>query len=366
MFAVGDPAREHMEAEEPATVVLLVPAELVALVLEFKGSCRLKFESGALGEFLAEPVYAAFCDNVFEPGMLAVGAVAEVAMDLEDGFGGLDEAVFGDIAHDIAEPGIGFGVVVAHAEPAAGEEVVTDELAVFLNGDVAKAVGEDVRVVQRGDGEGDLKLSGEVSFAIERIHEIGVWILGGYVGVLEPDFMVGPGDREKRIVDVLGVGQHLIREGGGGGGGGGHDVAVDVSAGGERGGQHLVHALDQGPQSAFDYAVELEALARGDPERVIAVEVRELVESEVLVWGDHTAGQTAPDHENPLLSGFAKVAVVLLVDAVKLQVFVIVVGKPVCGGVGKRAGDIAGQGGDGGFESFVPGGAGLARLHIHY
>ena len=47
---------------------------------ELEGACRLEWEADALLHLAAEPLDAAVLDGVLESGMLAVGAVAEIAL----------------------------------------------------------------------------------------------------------------------------------------------------------------------------------------------------------------------------------------------------------------------------------------------
>ena len=53
----------------------------------------------------------------------------------------------------------------------------------------------------------------------------------------------------------------------------------------------------------------------------------------------HTAGELRPHHQHVVLGHLALVPVILLIDAVKLQELVIVLGKPVRGGVRQGLGN---------------------------
>ena len=105
------------------------------------------------------------------------------------------------------------------------------------------------------------------------------------------------------------------------------DVAVHVAAGRERGEQRLVDALDHRAQIGFHDAVKLDALARGDAQRVVAVSRGEIVEHAPLLRRHHAAGNAAADHHDVFLAGLAQVAVVLLIAAVKFQELVVVLAK---------------------------------------
>jgi hypothetical protein len=95
------------------------------------------------------------------------------------------------------------------------------------------------------------------------------------------------------------------------------------------------------------HAVKLDALPRRDPQRVVAVARREVVERDPLGRRHHAARDAAADHHLEFLGGFAEVAVVLLVDAVKLDELLVILGKAVGRRVGDRGGNVAREGGDG-------------------
>ncbi len=99
-----------------------------------------------------------------------------------------------------------------------------------------------------------------------------------------------------------------------------------------------------GPEAGLDDAVKLEALARGDAQRVVAVLGREAVESQIMLRLDDTARQTAAHHENVLLGDLALVPVILLINAVKFQKFVVILGKTVHRGIGQSGANGAGEG----------------------
>src|SRR2546425_496554 len=89
---------------------------------------------------------------------------------------------------------------------------------------------------------------------------------------------------------------------------------------------------------ALEHAVELVPLASRDSQRAVAVAVRQLVDHEVLLTGEHTARDLAADHE---LVGrlavraterTALVAILLLVGSVELEKLGPRVGEMVSGG----------------------------------
>jgi hypothetical protein len=72
----------HEDSQEISFVKLLVPAVKITLPGEFKRAGRTQFEAEALLHFLAEPIHAALGDDVFKARVFAVGAVAEIAVDV--------------------------------------------------------------------------------------------------------------------------------------------------------------------------------------------------------------------------------------------------------------------------------------------
>ena len=63
--------------------------------------------------------------------------------------------------------------------------------------------------------------------------------------------------------------------------------------------------------------MELDGLARGDAQGVVAVLGRQTVEHAPLIGRHHAAGNAGADHHDVMLAGLAQVAVVLLINAVK-------------------------------------------------
>src|SRR5439155_7755549 len=91
---VFDAAILNEETEKIIPRSLLMPAKEVALFGEFEGTSRLELDPSPLLDLDAEPVNAPVFQDVFEPGMFAVGAVAKIAMDGNHRFGECFE-VFG-------------------------------------------------------------------------------------------------------------------------------------------------------------------------------------------------------------------------------------------------------------------------------
>src|SRR5439155_22507854 len=101
--------------------------------------------------------------------------------------------------------------------------------------------------------------------------------------------------------------------------------AHHIAAGRQTRQQRLVDRCDRRLQPRFQYAVKLDALPRRDTQRAIGITVGKIVEREVLVGGQASAGDADAHHELPdlvvaaLLALGGAVAVVALIDAVKLE-----------------------------------------------
>ncbi len=76
-----------------------------------------------------------------------------------------------------------------------------------------------------------------------------------------------------------------------------HHVAVHVAAGGQRGELHFVDAVDRLLQVALQHAVQLQALAAGDPQRGVADLVAQVELGQQLLAGQLAAGNLRADHE---------------------------------------------------------------------
>jgi hypothetical protein len=104
-----------------------------------------------------------------------------------------------------------------------------------------------------------------------------------------------------------------------------HHVPVDVAAGcdGVKAGGE-VDLLNQRPEVALHDPVKLEGLPRRELERAVGVRIGEPIELEPLGWLADAAGHSDPRHEDEglFLSFFppliTKIAIILLIDAVKL------------------------------------------------
>lgn len=116
-----------------------------------------------------------------------------------------------------------------------------------------------------------------------------------------------------------------------------------------------VDLLDQRAETGLQDAVKLDALAGGEAQGVVAIARGEVVEGDPLRRGHDATRDAAADHHHELLGGLAQVAVILLIDAVKLDELLVILGKTVRCRVGHRRGDIPRERGNGLLDDFVMG-----------
>ncbi|MCW0450427.1 hypothetical protein NB706_003261 [Xanthomonas sacchari] len=278
-------------------------------------------------------------DGVLEARALAHRAVAQVALGGDHRGGDVEQLRAVDEADHVGHARVGLRIAMAGAHAAAEADVVAGQRAVGAeHADEAQIVGEHVHVVDRGQRETDLELARQVGVAVDRLVLLAA---AGDLLLVQPDLVVGAGVGQQVFGHARGVGvERGVRLRGQRIGGDLH-VAIDVAAGGQGVDQRGVDRLHGCFQLALDHPMELERLARGDAQRVVAVGGGDGIELEPLRWIDHPARGARADHEligrlqllpAPLL---AQIAVVLLVAAVVLDQGLIV--------LAQRPGDRIGQ-----------------------
>ncbi len=281
---VLDAAGLDVKSEEHRAVERLTPAERVALLGEFERLCVGKFVADAILEFLAEPLGALFLEDILEPRVLAIRAVAKVAMHGEHAARNFHELLGRDESDHVRDAREGLREAVRAALPAADGEIVADDFSALLDGDVAEAIREDVHVVQRLEREGGLEFARQVRAAVERIHE--VLVLRGLeveLHALDPDRVIRLRLRHQRLGDARGVGEELRMLCARDGRGRAHHVAVHVTARGDRVHHRGVDLLHQRPEAGFYHAVKLKALPRSNAQGVVPVPRRKVVVNEVTL-----------------------------------------------------------------------------------
>lgn len=87
--------------------------------------------------------------------------------------------------------------------------------------------------------------------------------------------------------------------------------------------------------------MKLDALARGDAKRVVAVIRGEVVEYNPLLRRHDAARDAAADHHDVFLGNLAQIAIVLLINAVKLGELRIILRKTIKRGIGQGRRNLA-------------------------
>ena len=244
------------------------------------------------------------------------------------------------------------GIAVRHTHAAADQQIVTEQLVAFGDDDEAEIIGEDIDVVQRRDGEGRFEFSRQIELSVERVNEF-LGVIQLEFLALDPDFVIRACGRIERIRQVARLCENVVHQRAGGGSRRSHDVAFHVAAGGDGGDQRIVQPLDSLAQAGFDDPVELEVLAGCDAERVVCITGDQIVTGQVLFGAQDAAREFRTHHENPLSGHLPSVAVVLLVNAMEFQEFVIVVREVVNGWISQSLSNCAGEGGMGAFQTLI-------------
>ena len=338
---VHDPAALDEDAVEEPAVGLAVPSEMVVKRQRRMAHGRPELERGPSLELFPKAIDAPLGDEILEPGVPAVGAVAVVPEDRGHNSNCLDSMRGRHEAEWLSQACGGVAFVVGHAEPAADQEVEPPDSAVSHDRQQPHVLGVDVHAVVDREPDRGLELPRQVPVAVERL-----LLLGGHLLLaLEPDLVI----RLRRGAQLLRQGQGYFpyrrMVGVGQRRGAAHHVPLHVAAGGDGGEQIPVDAGDGGLQIALEHAMKLEALARGHPQSAVGMPVGDLLQGEVLLRGDRAGGNRHPHHEGVGLLRTGRLAPsplvprVLLVGPVKLeQLYVVVLEVSRAGGERLRDG----------------------------
>ena len=194
------------EREVRVAIGVVHPAEAVAVVVELELTHGPEFVAEVFVELGENPFSAVIVHGVFEARVLAIGAVAEITLHQHHFFRDIDHLVHGAETDHIGEARIGLLVVVGGAHATADGDIETKEFAVLNDGDERKAVGEDVHVVGRRDGDGDLEFARQIGLAVDRLD---LFLAGFDLFAIEPDLMIGAGLWREVIGNSLGHLEHL-------------------------------------------------------------------------------------------------------------------------------------------------------------
>ena len=359
-------------------VALIAPADVVVEgmnVGRMAGGQRLAKILLHLGPEILQPHGV---DRVLEPGHLAVGAVAKIALHLHDRRGDVEHILRLHKPQPLGQRGECFGGAGRHTHPAAGEHVVAENLSLLVHSQQAEVVGVDIGAVVFRQGEGRFEFARQVSGPVDRLDLLPLGApaherLFASVGIGEPDFVIGAGARGEVLGERVGHQLHLFadqiipdR------GGAAHHIAFHVAAGGERGELYLVDPLDRRLEIPFHDAMVLNALSGCQPHGAVGQFVSQIDLGQHLGCGELAARNARPHHKRDLagalgpLLRLALLAVILLVGAMILEQLNTSLAE-AGGAVDEFLGNVAGEivaGDFGQFDGTRLGGGGL-RLVCH-
>src|SRR5208282_2919199 len=110
-------------------------------------------------------------------------------------------------------PRKGLHISVSHAHAATGQKIISGKLMVLDDGDESQAIGEDINVVDRRDGESDLEFARQIRLSVKRISEVsGSFVLQFELLAFDPDLVVRLGLWEKGIRDAACIRLDLIHQ----------------------------------------------------------------------------------------------------------------------------------------------------------
>src|SRR5947207_8589786 len=145
--------------------------------------------------------------EVLEPGVPSIAAVAVIALNLDDGFANLHSLPEPDESQRVGEPRIGVLLAVRLPHPATHEDVETTQLTAFLDYEEAEVVRVNIAAIIVGKRERHLELARQVAGPVDRLR-LG-WPARHLLAV-EPDLGGRPRARQQMIRQPSRDGQRLL------------------------------------------------------------------------------------------------------------------------------------------------------------
>ena len=134
--------------------------------------------------------------------------------------------------------------------------------------------------------------------------------------------MIAGGARGEVLGQIFGHRLELYAHGVAKGCGTEHNVTFDITAGAQGGYQHRVEGLERRFDIAFEHAMQLNTLARGQANIAFAHLIAQGVVNKILLGSKAATRQLAAHHKIVrAIVAPAYIAIVLLVDAMKLEQF---------------------------------------------
>ncbi len=192
---------------------------------------------------------------------------------------------------------------------------------------------EDVCVVLWRNNERCLELARQIGIAIDRL-DFGFRRI--QLDPVEPDLVVSTGRGCQVTAKGIGMLQHLAVHSGQLWQRWRHYIAIDITTGRDRVHHGLVDRGNRCLQITLDDAMKLDCLTCREPDRAIRVLGRDAIEVAPLAGCQNSARDTRADHEAVRGLQFlpfaltANIAVILLIDAMKLQQLRIVMRDRAC------------------------------------
>src|SRR5699024_7789381 len=118
-----------------------------AIVIKMIIARWLQRPAQSFGDLIIDPVETAVVDGVFEPGVLAVGAIAIIALDGCQRFADIEDLVDRRIADDRGQPWIGFRLPIGRTHAATNSNIEAYNAAVFGDGDQTDIITEYVTII---------------------------------------------------------------------------------------------------------------------------------------------------------------------------------------------------------------------------
>ena len=273
----------------------------------------------------------------------------------DDRFDGVHSVGTMNVEQRPGEEGASGQVAMVHAKATTDKEGVAFDLSVHDVRGESDVLGEDVGVIAGGNGDTDLEFPRQVKLTVDGVVTFGGLGDGAHgridLGVLdplrvdffavEPDVRISGGAPEEALGDFFGEAWGVLVGGVFNGASRAHGVADDVSAGAHGGETTVADIVDDFFESAFEHAMQLNALTIGEA-HVAHGFFTEVIVDEPLLRGDASTGHFRADHEAPgfFLFGFdegrALVAIILLIGAVVLEQNVHVLRDVRSAGVSKK------------------------------
>ena len=231
-FDIPNTAILDEQTQKIVAIGLLMPPEQITLLCEDEWPRRRKLDAGPLLHLEAKPIHPAFLDDILQPRVFSIGAIAKIAMNRDHRLSHALQMLWGQKADHISDTRKCVRVAVRHSHTAARQQIVTGQLAVFRNDDKTEVIGKNINVIQRWKGKGRLEFARQIIPAVKRINKIGVGLSGQIQFLaIEPDSVIGWRSWRQGIGKFPRLLEHLLHQRTGRWRRRRHHIALHVAAG---------------------------------------------------------------------------------------------------------------------------------------